>query len=53
MAVFEFDLVVKNFQQRFEFCCLANNIKVDDEAQIARKKALFHHNVRTSNIRQA
>ena len=32
---------VEDFQQRFEFYCLANNIKSDDEAQIAWKKALF------------
>jgi len=32
---------VEDFQQRFEFYCLPNNIKADDEAQIARKKALF------------
>ena len=33
--------LVKDFQQRFEFYCLENNIKANDEAQIARKKALF------------
>ena len=32
---------MEDFQQRFEFYCLANNIKADDEAQITRKKALF------------
>ena len=32
---------MEDFQQRFDFYCLPNNIKADDEAQIARKKALF------------
>ena len=32
---------VDDFRQRFEFYCAANNIKSDDEAQQARKKALF------------
>jgi len=32
---------VEDFQQWFEFYYLANNIKADNEAQIARKKALF------------
>ena len=31
----------KDFRQRFEFYCLANNIKDGDEAQRNRKKALF------------
>jgi len=34
-------IVSRNFKQRFEFCCLANNIKADDEVQLARKKAVF------------
>ena len=29
---------VDDFRQRFEFYCAANNIKLDDEAQQARKK---------------
>ena len=32
---------IEDFQQHFEFYCLVNNIKTKDEAQIARKKALF------------
>ena len=28
---------MEDFQQRFEFYCLANNIKADDEAQITSK----------------
>ena len=32
---------VDDFHQRFEFYCTANNIKSDDEAQQACKKALF------------
>ena len=32
---------IEDFQQCFEFYCLANNIKTEDEAQIARKKAVF------------
>ena len=32
---------VDDFHQRFEFYCAANNIKSEDEAQQARKKALF------------
>ena len=32
---------IKDFHQRFEFYCLANNIKDGDEAQRSRKKALF------------
>ena len=32
---------VDDFRQHFEFYCAANNIKSDDEAQQARKKALF------------
>ena len=32
---------IDDFRQRFEFYCTANNIKSDDEAQQARKKALF------------
>ena len=40
----EFDLAkesVEDFKQLFEFYCLANNIKAEDDAQIARKKAVF------------
>ena len=40
----EFDLTketIDNFRQRFKFYCAANNIKSDDEAQQACKKALF------------
>ena len=33
--------VIEDFQQRFEFYCLANYIKDGDEAQRNRKKALF------------
>ena len=32
---------IDDFHQRFEFYCAANNIKSDDEAQQAHKKALF------------
>ena len=32
---------VEDFKQRFEFYCLANNIKAEDDTQIARKKAIF------------
>ena len=32
---------IEDFRQRFEFYCTANNIKAEDEAQQARKKALF------------
>ena len=32
---------VDDFRQRFKFYCAANNIKSDDEAQQAHKKALF------------
>ena len=34
-------MCIEDFQQCFEFYCVANNIKTEDEAQIARKKALF------------
>ena len=39
----EFDLAKEtiDFRQRFEFYCTANNIKAEDEAQQACKKALF------------
>ena len=40
----EFDVTkesIEDFRQRFEFYCLANNIKNGDEAQRNRKKALF------------
>ena len=40
----EFDVSKENiddFRQRFEFYCLANNIKEGDETQRNRKKALF------------
>lgn len=40
----EFDVnkeSIDDFRQRFEFYCLANNIKDGDEAQRNRKKALF------------
>jgi len=43
-SVKEFDPAkewVEDFQQCFEFYCLASNIKAYDKAQIARKKALF------------
>ena len=32
---------IEDFHQRFEFYCQANNIKSEDEAQLAHKKALF------------
>jgi len=32
---------IEDFQQCLEFYCLANNIKTEDKAQIARKKTLF------------
>ena len=32
---------IEDFHQRFEFYCLANNVKEGDEAQRNRKKALF------------
>ena len=32
---------IEDFHQRFEFHCLANNVKEGDEAQRNRKKALF------------
>ena len=32
---------IEDFRQRFELYCTANNIKAKDEAQQARKKALF------------
>ena len=32
---------IDNFRQHFEFYCTANNIKSEDEAQQARKKAIF------------
>jgi len=40
----EFDSVketIEDSRQCFEFYCTANNIKAEDEAQQARKKALF------------
>ena len=40
----EFDTTkesIEDFCHRFEFYCLANNIKDDDEAQQNRKKVLF------------
>ena len=40
----EFDIAkeaIEDFRQSFEFYCTANNIKAEDEAQQARKKALF------------
>ena len=40
----EFDVnkeSIDDFRQRFEFYCLANNIRDGDEAQRNRKKALF------------
>ena len=43
-SIWEFDPakeLVNDFQQHFEFYCLVNSVKADDEAQIARKKALF------------
>ena len=33
--------IIDDFRQRFEFYCTVNNIKSDDEAQQACKKALF------------
>ena len=33
--------LANDFQQCFEFYCLENNIKADDEAHIARKKAFL------------
>ena len=40
----EFDAAketIEDFHQRFEFYCQANEMKSEDEAQLARKKALF------------
>ena len=53
--IWEFDSAketIEDFHQRFEFYCKANNIKSEDEAQLAHKKSSVHHHVGVDGLHE-